>query len=314
MKKKSNKKTWIIVAVIAAVVLIAGGVVAWKMSDRQGEVAEEPTPKPKKRISVPANIIALADRPEAELIPFAQRGRNLRVQINNIPMGGAETAEYLIEYSVGQTTAKSASGADIKVPEAEMVTGIQGSMGEIDLSKLPAISELLLGTCSAGGACTHHSGLSTGALTITYQVAEPYATRQTFDYFEKLTAGQAQTADGIFNLAGDTLARATDFVIINAAGLPSGLTATPITMADPESDDARSNIPVAYQIAFTTAPAAGPASATFTLDPATTVGEATIYAYDYATKTWSPLETEAAGSGVFSATDAKIHDLYVLAQ
>ena len=301
---------WLIIGIVAAV-LIVGGIVIWQVtSNKQGEVVAEATPKPKRRISVPANIIELADRSEVELIPFAQSGRNLRIQVSTLPLT-APSAEYLVEYSVGETTAKSASGANIKVPEAEMITGIQGSMGEINLASLPAISEMLLGTCSAGGACTHHSGLSTGSLTITYQTDEPYATRQAFNYFEATTGGQAQTEDGIFNLAGDNLVKATDFIIINAAGLPSGLTATPITTADPDSNDARSNVPVAYQVAFTVAPASGAASATFTLESA--VDGATIYIYDYASKVWTALETTDIGGGVYTADDTQIHGLYVLA-
>lgn len=345
MPTKNKKRNTIIIIAVAVVVLIVAGIIIWRVTANKNQVAETPVEEPtrKRRISVPNNQVAIGDRPYTELLPFAQAGRNLRIQIGDLALPATE-AEYLIEYSVGKTTAKNAAGRDIAVPVADDVTGIQGSMGTFDLSSFPSISELLLGSCSAGGACTHHTGLSTGTLTITYQAETPYATQQKFDYFEKYDE-IAQTADTIFSLEGATLAKATDFVIINSAGLPSGLTGEVLTRSDIENGEV-ATIPLAYQVAFTTAPATGEMIVSFdytatdsdasdavqdslssssdgaistanakteasSSSTAKTGANLTIMAYDSASKTWTALETEEI-AGVYSATASQVYDLYAL--
>jgi hypothetical protein len=310
MKNKKNKTLPIIIAVVA-IALIGGGigVVAWRSNqDKTPEVAEENKPA-KKRVSVPANVIAISERPYIEVIPFVGReGRSIRIQINNI-VKEAEDAEYVLETEVGGAEAKAASGKNIAVPETENPVGLQGAMGEIDIKSFPAKAESLLGSCSAGGACVHYSNLGFGKAQVTFSGGdENYAVASSFNYIENTSRKQAtaNSKDNILTIIGTELEGMHNYIIANSAGLPAGLTGEIVTMNDPEGGKDNPTVAKAYQVAWTDSK---PSKEIKVMIKEEAAG-ATIYAYDKTSKTWTALETTFA-NGEYSATD-KIADIYAL--
>ncbi|MCL2110632.1 hypothetical protein FWH30_03600 [Microgenomates group bacterium] len=295
MAKKKNKTLPIVVAAVA-VVGVVGGVIAWRMSKGNEPAMEEEAPTTRRRISVPTNVIAISERPYIEVIPFTGReGRSLRIVIETIEKDAKE-AEYVLETEVGGASAKNAAGRDIGVPETENPVGLQGSMGIVDISSLPAQAESLLGSCSAGGACIHYSGLGGGRVQITFSGGgENYAVASGFNYIENTSRTQtkATSKDGLFTIEGKALERLQNYVITNSAGLPSGLEGEVIEVNDEENERDGAKVVLAYQLSSTeTAP-----SGTMTV---TIEGEGVIYAYDKKTKAWTALETEMS-AGVASA-------------
>lgn len=250
-QKKNLKIVWIIIGCVILAAIVGG--VIWKVSGKKETTTEETTKK-KKKISVTANLIPVTERPVLTITPFANaEGRNLEIEL--LTMGkqeGIESAEYVLEYQVAGASATSASGKNISVPDSENPVGLQGTMGAFDIKKLPSTASVLLGTCSAGGACVRHEGLSAGALITTFDATTDFAVAQPFTYFENTNGAKVlATNDGVLKIESEALAKVTDLVIAQAAGIKeiAKLSGEVVTIADAERS-AESVLPVAYQLAL----------------------------------------------------------------
>ena len=255
MANQNNRKQTplIIGAVVIVLLLLVGGL--WltsrqKNTDTPAENVEASAAPKKKRISAPLNVIDLTERPVVTLRPFAQDGGrfvNIAVETLNKP---ATNAEYEIVYNVLGTSAVSASGSKIAVPDGEEEGGLQAFIGELDLASLPTQTANRFGTCSAGCACINNN-VDYGELTLTFDGADKYGVHSNWTYFET-GKSRSVTTDGEFTLVADALADAKDYLIMQAIGLPAGLTGTPVTISDGGKDNGTQA--VGYILSFTTAP------------------------------------------------------------
>ena len=298
------KKSQIILIVVIAL-LVIGGVSAFVvLSNSSKTVAEkeEVTPAPKKkRVAAPLNVIPLEQRPVMALRPFISNGKNLEIELESLPLP-ADSAEYEIEYTIGSATAKTAAGRDTKVPDNEASEGLQGFIGELDLSSFPAKTEKMLGSCSAGGACIYHAGITEGKISLRFAAKESYALQSVFTYFEE-GAQSNPSIDGKFTLAGSGLTKTTDFLIVEMMGLPAGLPGK-IVLAGHESE-ANWQQARAYGVYFSKSMAASTeVTATFADAPAGSQIAA------YSAGEWTLLESKVSGKEL-SATGT-LAEIYAL--
>jgi hypothetical protein len=102
---------------------------------------------------------------------------------------------------------------------------LQGAFGQIDVSQLPAEKEIMLGTCSAGGACTYHEDVKGGTLVTRFSGAgDPYALKNDWRYFEnngELT--EVSSRDAKFQLNSEDLNQADYVIVANSPGAPEGV-------------------------------------------------------------------------------------------
>jgi hypothetical protein len=307
MKKTQQQKQLLIIGVIVGVVIV-GVVIAVVVRQlgkgKQVEVAtEETAPVKKKKVTAPLNIIGLAERPVMKLEPFAKNGKNLRITVENLPKEATE-GEYEIEYTIGSATAKTATGRDTKVPENEATEGVQGFIGELEVSKLPAVTEKMLGSCSAGGACIYHAGVTEGKVTLRFAGPENYALQSWFTYFEKGKETVA-TVDGAFAATAKELAKASDFLIVEEMGLPTGLPGAVVEMAD-QGGTAGAVKARAYGVYFSAPVTVSEATVTFK-----DVGEATGVA-SWDGKTWTLLEGAKVAGGEVTVSTKGLAEIYAL--
>lgn len=252
----------LIVAVIVTLIFITN-----RPPQDPATTATEETVKPKKRLTAPQNLLPLEKRPVVTLKPFTQNGgRFVSIVISQV-RETATLAEYEIVYNVIGTSAVSAAGAKIKVPEAEQEGGLQAFTGELDLTNLPTKTENRFGTCSAGGACINNS-ISGGIITLNFAATEKYGVNGNWTYFENgnaisaMTDPQNESSDSPFKIEAAGLAQAKDYLIMEALGLPDGVPA-PVVMI-PDSGKDGGTKPAAYQINFTNPPAITQAAVSFT--------------------------------------------------
>jgi hypothetical protein len=195
-------------AMLLVLVLVGGGVFALT---RQNKPAEEQTQQTtqKKKVSEPVNQIAVAERPYVQILPQAD-GRNLELQVNTTPKP-AESAEYELEYQAG--------------------TLLQGAFGLVELESLPSKVKILLGSCSAGGACTYHTDVKGGSLVLKFSGPENYALKQDWRYFDNWGNKETQFAskDAKFQLDSKELAKQRFIVVYNSPGYPEGVTGTVVS-------------------------------------------------------------------------------------
>ncbi|MDR0463038.1 MAG: hypothetical protein LBG64_02360 [Pseudomonadales bacterium] len=251
-----NKKQKKIIAIVAAVTaVVIGIIIAVVMVNRGAEeiVEVEATPEPaRRRVRTPFNIVDIDQRPVVRLEPFMGNGRNLRVVLENLPLG-ADEAEYEIEYTITGASARTAGGATTRVPENEATEGLQGFIGELDVTSFPSITEKMLGSCSAGGACVHHNGITQGKVSLMFYGDENYAVQSVFTYFEEGDI-ENTTIDGMFTIAAAGLANAQEFLVMELMGLPAGLPGIVVTRDDDVNANATKAI--AYGVWFNSRPTA----------------------------------------------------------
>lgn len=201
---------------MVAVLVLGGGVFALT---RGNKPAEDAKVTEKKRKSAPVNVIAGAERPYLRIVPHAD-GRNITFEALHIPKK-ADNVEYEIEYQAGSL--------------------LQGAFGELSLSSLPARKQILLGSCSAGGACTYHEDVRGGSITTRYDGPESYALKSDWKYIDNKAKEAAHSSkDAKFQIESDDLASVRYLVIFNTAGYPEGLKGTPVS--DPFSLAASSTL------------------------------------------------------------------------
>lgn len=202
-----NKKFIPIIAVIAVILLLGGVFAATKLLGKKD--APEPTQQAKKKITLPVNVIALEERPEVTITPEAD-GRNITVAVSSVRKEATE-AEYELEYQAG--------------------TLLQGAADLLELADLPVSKKILLGSCSAGGACTYHEDVKGGTVTMTFTGgSDPYALKSDWKYIDnKAKEGEISSRDAKLQLSSKDLASNRFLIIFNSFGIPEGLSGTPVS-------------------------------------------------------------------------------------
>lgn len=204
--KKKNKN--IVVGAVLLLVLVASGALAYtKFGGKPKETAQEEGKK-KKRINEPVNVIAIEERPYIQIFPESD-GHNVSLTIKEVKKP-AESAEYELEYQAGSL--------------------LQGAFGELDLSDLPATEKILLGSCSAGGACTFHENVQGGTLVTRFTGPENYSLKSRWKYIDnKAGSSELASQDAMFQMTSKDLAKQRFVVIFNTAGYPKGLDGKPVS-------------------------------------------------------------------------------------
>ena len=198
------KKKLIIAGV--ALLVIGGGIFAFTKLRSKPATTEETTKK--KRIEEPTNIIAVADRPYLQIIPHSD-GHNLSIEVIELKKD-ATSVEYELEYQAGSL--------------------LQGAFGQLSLDSLPATKKILLGSCSAGGACTYHEDVQGGTLLTRFNGPESYALKSRWKYIINSTNETAfSSQDAKFQIDSANLARQSYLVIFNTAGYPTSLESEPVS-------------------------------------------------------------------------------------
>lgn len=194
-----NKK--VLIPIIIFVVLAIGGGVFALTRQKPAENPVVKTPK-KKKITEPVNVIAVAERPYVQIKPHAD-GRNISLVINSLKKN-ADDADYELEYQAGSL--------------------LQGAFGNIALTDLPSTKKILLGSCSAGGACTYHEDVRGGTLSMCFNGSEKYALKSDWNYFINSTREtDFSSKDSKFRISADNLAKQSYIIIYNTPGYPEGL-------------------------------------------------------------------------------------------
>ncbi len=155
----------------------------------------------KAPINEPVNVIDTTLRPFVSLVP-SSNGRNITLNIDTLPKKAAEM-EYELEYQAG--------------------TLLQGAFGSIDLSSIPTSTDILLGSCSAGGACSYHEDVKGGSLTMKFRADENYALKTEWRYIPTNEAdGQFSSRDSKLQIqAGKVLDKTPYVIVMQTSGLPS---------------------------------------------------------------------------------------------
>lgn len=192
--------------IVAVLLVIGGGIFAFSKMKSKPTAAEETTTK--KRIEEPTNIIPVADRPYIKVIPHRD-GHKVSLKIVAVKKD-ATSVEYELEYQAGSL--------------------LQGAFGQLDLDSLPAQKEILLGSCSAGGACTYHEDVRGGTLLTRFNGSQSYALKSRWKYIINSTNETAfSSQDAKFQIESTDLAKQSYIVIFNTAGYPEGLKTEPVS-------------------------------------------------------------------------------------
>ena len=192
--------------IILAILLVGGGIFAFTKSRSKSRTAAEDTKK--RRIEEPTNVIAVAERPYIQIIPHSD-GYNLSLRINEIKKD-ATSVEYELEYQAGSL--------------------LQGAFGQLSFDSLPATKKILLGSCSAGGACTYHKDIRGGTLLTRFNGPESYALKSRWKYIDNINGETAfSSQDAKFQLESTDLKKQRFLVIFNTAGYPDGLKGTVVS-------------------------------------------------------------------------------------
>lgn len=191
-----NKKLYPVIGVI--ILIIVGGIfMLTKNNNTEAPVTEKILKK--RKISEPVNIIDLENRPYIIIKPNAD-GRNLTIQVDAVKKEASEM-EYELEYKSGSLQ--------------------QGVFGSLDLTTLPASTKQLMGSCSAGGACTYHENVTSGSLVSRFIADENYALKTEWRYIENIKGeNKMGSTDAKFQLTSDQLENVRIAIIGDSSGLP----------------------------------------------------------------------------------------------
>ena len=203
-----KQKHMILIGVaVLLLALVGGGVWMWKMKTTKAPVATV-TKTAKKRIVEEVNIIPVPERPVVFITPLTD-GRNIEITVTGIKKP-ATSVEYEIEYFTENL--------------------VQGAQGEFPATTLPAVKKLLLGSCSAGGACSYHTNVTGDTLKTRFVGPENYALKQSWRFIENKTKSDTfSSEDGKFQLKSPALAKLGLAVISNSPGYPEGLSGSAIS-------------------------------------------------------------------------------------
>lgn len=193
-----NKK-YLPVVIGALVLLLVGGGAVVFLRSRSAQPTTQTTTNTKKRIADDLNKISLDQRPYITLKPEAD-GHNITLSLMELKKP-ATSAEYELEYQSG--------------------TLLQGAFGALELGNLPSVTKIFLGSCSAGGKCTHHEDIKGGSLLTRYDGAERYALKSDWRYYDN--AGKAtefSSKDAKFQLNSTDMKTQRYVIVFATAGYP----------------------------------------------------------------------------------------------
>lgn len=195
-----------IVIPLVVLVLLALGIGGFFLL-RKSNTTETAETQPGKKIVVEeVNTLPVAERPYLKLHPEAD-GHNVTFTIESQKKTATE-AEYELEYQAG--------------------TLLQGAFGKVDLAQLPSSTKILLGSCSAGGACTYHTDVQGGTLLTRYSDTKNFALKSEWRYFDNATKSpDIASKDAKFQLSSPELAKQRYMIVFNTPGYPEGLEGTP---------------------------------------------------------------------------------------
>lgn len=207
-----KQKKIIIGSVVGVLILVLAGVSFWQYSKSQ-VVAEDESAPTKRRIVEPENIIPVNERPVIAVKPEAD-GRNVTITVSEVKKAATE-AEYMLEYQTG--------------------TLVQAQQGLINLDTIPVNEKILLGSCSAGGACTYHTEVRGGSLRTRFADGnEAYALKSDWKYIENKDGESAfSSRDAFFQIDSPDLADQPYLIIFNGSGYPTGLESFGVPVSDP---------------------------------------------------------------------------------
>lgn len=193
-----NKNVVIVGGIIVAALVLGGGAYAWKKNQTAGTAQKTAETPKKKKITDPVNVIAVDQRPYIEISP--KDTRNITIAIKELKKP-ATSADYELEY--------------------QTETNLEGAVGTLDVGQLPALKEILLGSCSAGGACRYHEGVKGGTFLIKFGGAENYALKQEWKYIINTAKESALSSkDAKFQIDSKALAKQSIVIIYNSPGYP----------------------------------------------------------------------------------------------
>lgn len=182
----------------------------------------DPSPTPKPAINEPVNVIDVSQRPYINLTP-RNDGREVTLTLHNLPKPATEM-EYELEYQAG--------------------TLLQGAFGSVDLSSpnFPLDTKILLGSCSAGGACSYHEDVQGGTLILKFRAEANYALKDEWRYQPTADAdGAFSSRDSKFQLETEDLDNSNYVIIMQTSGLPESIDGT--LLAGPYGLSASSGLP-----------------------------------------------------------------------
>lgn len=207
-----NKKMSLIIgSIIIGIAVLAGGAY-WLLAGSTDTTIEDAGPE-KRRIQEPENVIPVSERPVISVRPEAD-GRHVVISIDEVKKDATE-AEYILEYQTG--------------------TLVQAQQGLINIPNTPVSERILLGSCSAGGACTYHEDVQGGPLRTRFDGgAEAYALSSDWRYFDNADRETAfSSRDVLFQVESDDLATQRYLIIFNGSGYPAGLEEFGEIVSDP---------------------------------------------------------------------------------
>jgi hypothetical protein len=195
----NNKKALAIIAGIT-LLLVVGIIVAINRSSDIGTGEDERQLK-KRTISEPVNIIDVEQRPYLYIAPNAD-GRNLTIAVVEVKKEAVDV-DYELEYRSGSL--------------------LQGVFGNMSLTKLPITTTQLMGSCSAGGACTYHEDVTGGSLVTRFAGPENYALKTEWRYIENKSGSLAGSTDAKFQMESASLEKARVIIVGDSSGYPGEL-------------------------------------------------------------------------------------------
>lgn len=156
------------------------------------------------KIEEPVNIVPIEERAYTtlEILRNGQKPLGKELNLTVADSKEADTIEYELEYQAG--------------------TSVQGGVGTIFPSKDTAPYEvrILLGSCSAGGACSYHEGVKGGTILLRFKGSQVGNLKGEWSYYVPNNNGKYSSRDGKFQ--------------IDASDLESGYTIISQTMGVPK--------------------------------------------------------------------------------
>ena len=161
------------------------------------------TPAPRPKIQEVVNTVPLSERVYATL-SFASS--------SNFPLGR--------ELTLTVADSKSASLIEYEL-EYQAGTLVQAGLGSISTkdNKPPYSKDILLGSCSAGGACSYHEDVKGGTLLLRFKGSPVGNLKGEWNYYAPGNDGKLSSRDAKFQLDAPKLKKA--FVVVSQTlGLP----------------------------------------------------------------------------------------------
>lgn len=205
-----------------------------------GKPTPTPTPKatPKPKLTQPANMIPVEERPFVHLVPTA--GREVIIELGT-PRKPANSADFELEYNSG-----------------EKVEAAIGSLMVPDSGK-PTSKTILLGSKSGGGKITYHEAVTGGTLTLSFfapsGIKDGYKLANGWRYFDnKKPSASFSSQDAKFSVETGKLLNSSAYVILyQNPGIPGEKVWTGALLAGPYSlagsaDPAEGKVTVAMTV------------------------------------------------------------------